>query len=80
MVGTIPTNSQPSWSRNLIASNRSVQKASRTIRFLKDGVSGGSTDIVPEPKGMQNGTAPLQNANSSDGKDRDNFDTLQENL
>jgi hypothetical protein len=24
-------------------------------------ISGGSTDIVPEPGGKQNGTAPLQN-------------------
>lgn len=26
------------------------------------GVSGGSSDIKPEPNGLQNGTAPLQNA------------------
>ncbi|MBQ9203486.1 MAG: hypothetical protein IJ155_04500 [Prevotella sp.] len=30
----------------------------------KNGVSGGSIDIVPEPEGKQNGTAPLQNASS----------------
>lgn len=30
-------------------------------------LSGGSTDIVPEPGGKQNGTAPLQNE-LSDGK------------
>ena len=28
----------------------------------KNGVSGGSTDIDPEPEGKQNGTAPLQDA------------------
>ena len=32
----------------------------------KNGVSGGSIDIVPEPEGKQNGTATLQNANSAD--------------
>ena len=31
--------------------------------------SGGSIDIVPEPNGKQNGTAPLQDVVPSDGKD-----------
>jgi len=41
----------------------------------KNGVSGGSIDIVPEPEGKQNGTAPLQNASPSNSVSANTTDT-----
>lgn len=43
----------------------------------KKNVSSGSSDIDLEPKGLQNGTAPLQNVLST-GKDNEGVDTNQE--
>ena len=46
----------------------------------KNGASGESIDIVPEPnKGKQNGTAPLQDTNNSEGKITNNSENGQEN-
>lgn len=42
--------------------------------------SGGSIDIVPEPNGKQNGTAPLQDVVLSDGKDSVSSDNGQGNV
>ena len=42
--------------------------------------SGGSIDIVPEPNGKQNGTAPLQDVVPSDGKDSVSSDNGQGNV
>ena len=42
--------------------------------------SGGSIDIVPEPNGKQNGTAPLQDVVPSEGKDSVSSDNGQGNV
>ena len=44
--------------------------------YEKKDTSGGRIDIVPEPEGKQNGTAPLQNE-LSDGKGTEVSDTKQ---
>ena len=46
--------------------------------YEKKDISGGSSDIGPEPEGKQNGTAPLLNELSA-GKDSENSDTNQTN-
>lgn len=46
--------------------------------YEKKGTSGGSIDIVPEPEGMQNGTAPLQDSLSGN-KDNESSGNSQAN-
>ena len=58
-------------------SGRGKQNDTATLQnTVSTGISGGSSDIVPEPEGKQNGTAPLRNPRF-EGKGTENIPDVQ---
>ena len=59
-------------------SARGKQNDTSTLQnTVSTGISGGSIDIVPEPEGKQNGTAPLRNPRF-EAKVTENISDVQE--